>query len=226
MTIGREAFLDRVRQAVKEGNKAGLSPALPDRGGIAYQGGGEDPAATFKAACEAAGCFVYLPATVAEARTKIVDLVRQQPAGPTLLGSGPALDLLHLKKHLEQSGRDVILVAGLTEAEFRDRTFAAVVGISGVAHLIAETGSLVVRSDTEEPRSLSLLPPVHIVMASRTQILGDLFDLFPIAAGGAGSILPSCQVLITGPSKTGDIELKLVTGVHGPGEVHVFVLPE
>ena len=50
----------------------------------------------------------------------------------------------------------------------------------------------------------------------------DLFDLFP----EGGRDMPSCLTLITGPSKTGDIELKLVTGVHGPGEVHVILINE
>ena len=52
------------------------------------------------------------------------------------------------------------------------------------------------------------------------EILPDLFDLFPAGR----SELPSSLTLITGPSKTGDIELKLVTGVHGPGGVHVILI--
>ena len=101
----------------------------------------------------------------------------------------------------------------------RESFFAADVGISGVDHLLAETGSLVVLSRPDQPRSLSLLPPVHIVVAEVGQIVPDLFDLFARLDG-----LPSCLTLITGPSKTGDIELRLVTGVHGPGEVHVVLV--
>jgi L-lactate dehydrogenase complex protein LldG len=93
-----------------------------------------------------------------------------------------------------------------------------------VAHLIAETGSLVVESSPTEPRSLSLLPPLHIVVAGRAQILADLFDLFLSERPPHEPGLPSCLSLITGPSKTGDIELRLVTGVHGPGEVHVVLI--
>jgi L-lactate dehydrogenase complex protein LldG len=74
----------------------------------------------------------------------------------------------------------------------------------------------------ERPRSLSLLPPVHIAVARRDQIIEDLFDLFEDDLKDVTS-LPACVSIITGPSKTGDIELKLVTGVHGPGEVHVVI---
>jgi L-lactate utilization protein LutC len=116
-------------------------------------------------------------------------------------------------------------VAGADEAD-RDALFAADLGISGVAYLVAETGSVVVASRPDEPRSLSLLPPVHIAVANRDQLVADLFDLFAALGPGGGTApaMPSCLTLITGPSKTGDIEMKLVTGVHGPGELHVVLV--
>jgi L-lactate dehydrogenase complex protein LldG len=77
-----------------------------------------------------------------------------------------------------------------------------------------------VASRPEQPRSLSLLPPIHVAVAERRQLLPDLFDLFEINKGE----LPACLSIITGPSKTGDIELRLVTGVHGPGEIHVILI--
>ena len=75
----------------------------------------------------------------------------------------------------------------------------------------------------EEARSLSLLSPVHVVVAHRDQLLPDIFDLFEPEVLSKDR-LSSCLTLVTGPSKTGDIELRLVTGVHGPGEVHVVLI--
>jgi L-lactate dehydrogenase complex protein LldG len=109
-------------------------------------------------------------------------------------------------------------------AESRDDFFGAEAGISGVDHLIAETGSIVLLARPEQPRSLSLLPPLYIAVARRDQIVPDLFDLFEPGLWTERGELPSCLSLITGPSKTGDIELRLVTGVHGPGEVHVVLI--
>ncbi len=107
--------------------------------------------------------------------------------------------------------------------ESREAFFQADLGLSGVDYLIAETGSVVLLSRPGQPRSLSLLPPIHIAVAERRQVLPDLFDLFTPLGIKPGE-LPACVSIITGPSKTGDIELRLVTGVHGPGEIHVVLI--
>src|SRR5262249_38763881 len=121
---------------------------------------------------------------------------------------------------------DVTTVTGLPEEGCRDRFFAADLGVSGVDYLVAETGSVVVLTGPDGPRSLSLLPPVHVAVAHRSQILPDLFDVFGPEVWSTRARMPSCLTLITGPSKTGDIELRLVTGVHGPGEIHVVLVTE
>jgi L-lactate dehydrogenase complex protein LldG len=82
---------------------------------------------------------------------------------------------------------------------------------------------VILTSRPGQPRALSLLPPVHVAVAERRQILPDLFDLFTVL-GAAVDELPASVTIITGPSKTGDIELRLVTGVHGPGEIHVVLI--
>jgi L-lactate utilization protein LutC len=227
MTTSREAFLQRVRQAVAEGNRAGAAPPLEARGGVGYQGAGPDPVARFAEQLTAAGGFPHVVPDRAAAVRHVVDLVRGANARRILLGRGPFIDNLDLQTHLKALNADVNCVDRLA-VDQRDSLFAADVGISGVEALVAETGTVVVATRADEPRSLSLLPPVHIAVAECGQLVPDLFDLFaafaPGAANAAGRPLPSCLTLITGPSKTGDIELRLVTGVHGPGELHVVLM--
>lgn len=224
MSEARESFLRRVRQAVQAGNRPGAAVPQEERGRLGYQGAGADPVARFRQELEAAGGKLSVMSDAASAAVAVLELVRSAAARRVLLGSGPVLDGLSLAGPLDALGVEVVRVATLTAADGRDPFFAADAGISGVRYLIAETGSIVVESAATEPRSLSLLPPIHIAVADRSQLLADLFDLFePSRWEGKGG-LPSCLSLITGPSKTGDIELRLVTGVHGPGEVHVVLI--
>jgi L-lactate utilization protein LutC len=220
MTSAREAFLQRVRQAVAEGNRAGGTAPLPARGSAGYQGAGPDPAARFVQELTAAGGVAYRAADREAAAVKIVELVQARSARRVLLGRGRMLDALPLADTLREVGVEVVRADELPPGDPREPLFAADVGISEPDHLIAETGSLAVSARPEEPRSLTLLPPVHIAVADPSRLVPDLFDLFMKYSSG----LPSSLVLITGPSKTGDIELRLVTGVHGPGEVHVVLL--
>jgi L-lactate utilization protein LutC len=229
MTSPRDAFLARVREAVTAGNRPGTAAEVEPRGPIGYQGAGADPVVRFRDELTAAGGQAHLVADKAAAVARVVELVRAKSSRRVLVGSGPLLDALGLADHLRAVGVEAVAVAGLSADSSREPFFGTDLAVSGVNYLIAETGSIALLAGPSEPRSLSLLPPVHIAVAGREQLLPDVFDLFELLAlptGGPNSRprLPSCLTLITGPSKTGDIELRLVTGVHGPGEVHVVLV--
>jgi L-lactate dehydrogenase complex protein LldG len=93
--------------------------------------------------------------------------------------------------------------------------------ISEASYGLADTGSVVLLSSPSEPRARSLLPPVHVSLLRETRILRGLEELFAAVGGD----LPSALAIVTGPSRSADIEQRLVVGVHGPGEVHVVLLP-
>jgi L-lactate dehydrogenase complex protein LldG len=94
-------------------------------------------------------------------------------------------------------------------------------GVSEAVYGLADTGSVVLAASPEEPRARSLLPAVHISLLRENRILPGLDELFA-AVGGE---LPSALAIVTGPSRSADIEQRLTVGVHGPGEVHVVLLP-
>jgi L-lactate dehydrogenase complex protein LldG len=96
------------------------------------------------------------------------------------------------------------------------------VGVTGAAGGIAESGTVVLVSGPGRPRLASLLPPVHVTLLAVSRIRASLPDLLtaePAIAEGGSNL-----VLITGPSRTADIEMTLTRGVHGPGHVHVVLL--
>jgi L-lactate dehydrogenase complex protein LldG len=224
MSSARERFLDRVRQGVQTGNRPGAASGIESRGRAGYQETGPDPVQRFREEFAALGGRFHLVADNESCVTKVVELIKEKSPKRVLLGKGAVIDPLGMPKRLRDAGLEVISVDELTSESCQEPFFAADVGISGVDFLVAETGTVVLHSGPDQPRSLSLLPPIHIAIAERRQLLPDLFDLFPAFDDEPAPTLPSCITFITGPSKTGDIELRLVTGVHGPGEIHVILV--
>lgn len=219
MNPTREQMLQRIRESVSQGRRAGsASTTIPERGQVGYQGTGGDPLARFQEEFTAAGGRLHVVADGTAAGEVVLNLVRSRSIGRVLVGRGEVLDALSLVEPLRAAGVEVMSTDNTGSGWFQ-----AELGVSAVDYLIAETGSVVLASRPEQPRSLSLLPPLHIAVAQRRQILPDLFDLFTLPAA-SGVDLPACLSIVSGPSKTGDIELRLVTGVHGPGEVHVVLM--
>lgn len=113
--------------------------------------------------------------------------------------------------------------SGITDREELRALCAAVdVGITSADYALADTGTLVMLSSPQEARMISLLPPAHIAVVPRARILTGLDELFSLLPNPAEST--SSLVLITGPSRTADIEQILVRGVHGPGVLTVVVV--
>jgi L-lactate dehydrogenase complex protein LldG len=98
------------------------------------------------------------------------------------------------------------------------------VGITECDALIAQTGSVLVTGGSAGGRALSVLPPHHLVLARRNQLIADLPDAFALLKRKYGANYPSFISFITGPSRTGDIERILVLGAHGPRKLTIILL--
>ena len=103
-------------------------------------------------------------------------------------------------------------VVGESEGDLREFCKSADVGLTGVEAALAETGSIVVRSGPGTSRAASLLPPVHIALVPISKVYPSIFEWKDSLSGE----FPSQIVIISGPSKTADIEQTLSVGVHGP----------
>lgn len=113
--------------------------------------------------------------------------------------------------------------AGFIERdELKEACAAADIGITSVDYALAATGSFVMLSSHNEARLISLLPPAHIAVFPRSLILANLDELLTLLPRPADHT--SSMVLITGPSRTADIEQILVRGVHGPGEIYAVIV--
>ena len=144
-----------------------------------------------------------------ELAPRVVALCRSSGLRRIALSAEGMVEKLKLHERLEGARR-------WTEMSL-DELYDFDASVTDVAGAVAETGSLVTRETPQHGRALSLVPPIHIAIVEPKQIVADLVDLFE--AGACDN-----AVIITGPSKTADIEMNLVTGVHGPKTVHVFVV--
>jgi len=103
----------------------------------------------------------------------------------------------------------------------RDELFTCDAGVTTAQWGIAETGTLVLESARERSRLISLVPPIHVALLSTRCICDSLGDALARVSTSSHAI-----TFITGPSRTSDIELTLVVGVHGPQTVHVLLMEE
>ena len=99
--------------------------------------------------------------------------------------------------------------AGIHEADL---------GVTGCECLIAQTGTIVVST-----RAISVLPPVHLVIARPDQLVPDLADAFALLRQRYDGRWPAALSFITGPSRTADIEKILVMGAHGPKRLAIYI---
>lgn len=225
--MSRDDFLARVRKAADAGRRYRVSSGPPGGSRVGYVGAAPDEIVDrFCSEVTLAGGLVHRLGPHDFVSAALETIVRQHRVRSAVCWSHPLLDDLRFGVALASCGvaplwPDELAAAPLDERQAR--LLAADLGVTAVDFAIAETGTLAVFASPRQPRVASLLPPVHVALVERSRIVPDLFDLFDRLESRAAPLPPNLT-LITGPSKTGDIELKLTTGVHGPGVWHVVVL--
>ncbi len=223
----RSAFVARVAAAVRSGNRF-REAARPDIvTAAAFSGSGAALIDRLTDELIRVGVYVQRVTDEVQAHAAIRAVVERYAIRRAVRNADPVFDDLGIDALLRELGVEVVLpsdLASLDEPARRDRLFAADLGIAASDWAIAETGTLVYAAGPEQTRSATLLPPVHLAVVDAARVLADLVDLpARLAERFVDGVLPRNVALVTGPSKTGDIELKLTTGVHGPGEVHVLI---
>jgi len=236
----REAFLARVRHAAELG-RAYRVPLVPVPEGVGYIGATGDLVEQFALEVNAVGGQAYVVPDLKAAGEQLHLLLAEAGARSAVVWKHDLLDRLHLSELLAAPGVTALdndALAALPEDERRRKLLDCEIGITSCDFAIAETGTLMMCSRPGQERVASLLPPMHVAIVERQQIVPDLIDAIKMLAAGrhnhlppspepsapSPASLPSNVTFITGPSKTGDIELQLTTGVHGPGKWRVIVV--
>ena len=180
----------------------------------------------FAVAAEAAGWVIHRAATVDDAAEAVSGICVEAGIGTALRSAHPVLEHAEIDLALRAAGVEINLMryAGATR-DMRDAVFTVDVGITGCDYAVAETGTVVLHPRAGVSRLVSLAPPRHIAVVECGTVLPSLDELFALERADAisGNLAGSMN-LISGPSRTGDIEATIVKGIHGPVEVHAVLI--
>ena len=184
----------------------------------------------FEATAKARNWTVFRSAHVEESLGYITDLAGRLGISKVARADQPVFAELAVDSTLQNIGVELFVAAGdesANRARIREQIIESGLGITGADYAVAETGSVVVLPRKGLSRLVSLVPAVHLAIVRAEDLVESLDDVFLFRrldylrnGGDMGSYLN----FITGPSRTADIEMKLVVGVHGPREVHLLLL--
>ena len=234
----RSEMLGRVRTALGRTKPESEGPALPplDLAGVMPPLAPEDYLAKFEAEWAKVAGVAYRIANTEELDLALQQILATTETQTVALSQNPLLTELQLSDRLTALGKAVTSWGGRDGAadpdalaNFKQASFAAGAGITGVEFVLAESGTLVLTSITEGTQVASLAPPVHIALYRRSQLVGSLDEVLaklPISQSSQQPSPTRSVVFITGTSRTADIEQILIRGVHGPREVHAILVED
>jgi L-lactate dehydrogenase complex protein LldG len=239
-TAAREAILARVREALSvpaamphlaghaaatatgPGGRPGLTILPAEAGRPWLPDGGDSPEESLRILAE----------NLAKLRAVLFRVPDLGAAADCLFAQAHERDWQRVAWHDHPLVRDVLSgihcsthqvdVSG--KAFDKDALEACDAGITACECLVAQTGSILVASDSGGGRALSILPHCHVVIATVDQVVPVLADALEVVRERHAGGLPSMLSFITGPSRTGDIERILVLGAHGPKELIVILV--
>ncbi len=202
--MSRDAFLARVKQAVATGRayRVSTTPQPDDIGYVGYAG---DVCEVFAAEVKQVGGISYLVDDLTDALTILKTICTNAKVRSALCWQHSVLERLRLPEALTQWKIEHLSYSALQSLAIEERQakcLAAEIGITSASYAIAELGSLLMFARPGQERLASLLPPVHVAIIERAQIVPDLYDAIAKIPSLDNDFLPSNCAFITGPSKT------------------------
>lgn len=226
-SIRRNLKASQPHDARRDGNAFQLARATP-QGLQSLPSGSTDPGVTtdsaprvaeFRRRLESVGASCSVFQHEHEAASELERLIEEAGARRIAVSDAPLLKTIisHVNTGTKLLSEEAVLAGELFECE---------IGITSAQWGIAETGTLVLESERERHRLISLIPPVHIAVIAAQRIVGTMSEALARVRGQGSDDLSRAVTFITGPSRTADIELTLALGMHGPRALHVLVISD
>lgn len=224
MSGARDAILARVRAAAATAALPRLRGPAPSANPPPMAPGSLLPA--FIQEATAVGCLTHGPMPDEEAVEVVVSILREAHAHELVAWAAADLPAPGLGDALIERGFQFLDETLPSDRGGRAAQLAKLdevdVGLTGALAGLADTGSLVLASGAGRARLAWLLPPVHVALLPVNRLYASLSEFL---SGQPEAVAASANVaVVTGPSRTGDIEQVLTRGVHGPGTLHVVLL--
>lgn len=223
MSSSREEILHKIRQGLK-----GTAAPIPE--GKTFKVDSDEVATKINSSLkelkvqfigelEKVNTNVIEATDESEIKNSLQTLIQEKEIQSFSIWESEYMKKLKLKDELKNLGLKLIT------AKNKDRIAKSDIGITEVDYAIADTGTLVLLTNKNQPRTISLLPPIHLAIVRPENLVRNISDLFIILKSRleVGEELTNCMTFITGPSRTADIELNLTLGVHGPKELYVII---
>ena len=219
---GRTEFLASIRHRTRAGRyKPTNAPDVAWTGESRESDPIEDPPARFIEELEALGGHGKRVKSREEARGYVLELACERDAKLFVRWDVDELEELGVDAPLSDAGVEVAVWRDLED--FKEVAGKADIGLSTAAWAIAETGTLVLEGGPGMGRTVTLLPPTYVAVVPMERMLRTVPEAIEKYAGAANG-LPANVCFHTGPSRSGDIEMALFVGMHGPGDVHVILI--
>lgn len=215
MNTAREEMLSKVRSALKRTADSDVA-AIPATARISPRGAGDTEAelTAFFGEVEKLGGKTRRISGVADLYEALKELVKVEEVKKATVWQTADLMAWGIEDTLKSFGVEIVSPYApnreVAECEL---------GVTGADFALPETGTLVLRSSIEQPRTVSLLPRVHLSLIRTSCLRADLHQVFEEAKKDG------YFVFVTGPSRTADIELTVTVGVHGPKTLYVWSVP-
>lgn len=216
-----ELFVARVTKALGRSRiqRPVAPPPMIDDSVVRQVGVDADLLASFEKRASELGLHVK-SCVRSEVGGEVVRTLRQCSAARVILAFEENESIAPIRAELTACGIEVNPPQGDGTGAMFDADAGITVAVAGVA----DCGAIACRTSRVEARLASVAPPIHVALLNATAIVPDMIDLFRAASEHGWSGCSSAITLIAGPSKTADIEGVLITGVHGPREVHVMLI--
>jgi len=224
MSDGREQVLGAIRRALRRGPLTGEARSVVDRH-LAEHPRGPVPERARREGADRLELFQQMAEEVA-ATVQRVDAWESVPAAVAdYLRAHNRPNELRMAPHPDLQGLPWAERAPMLTLSEGAGTAEGAVGVSRALAGVAETGTLLLRSGPDSPTTLNFLPATHIVVLRAEEVVGGFEDAWDrLRAERPDGAVPRTVNLVTGPSRTADIEQTLQLGAHGPMDLHILVV--